>query len=228
MGPPQTPHDSSFPDPSSLSISPISHTPQSPAFDLISGVGKSLFPATPTGHRDGHAGLTEYPGMTPSNRQANHEVDQILTSRFKKVEWYGRGEFSEVYRVYEAAAPNLPTSSGRQQSGSRPRPDKVWIVKKSKTPYTSNKIRDRRLREAQIMEHLGKHDHIVHFQDSFEADRYLYIQTEFCEEGSLHAFLARTGHKGRLDEFRIWKILIELSQVRRVVLTTRLSRTNSN
>lgn len=203
MPSPQTPLDTTFPDPSVLSISPISHTPQTPAFDVTLGGSKSLFPATPTGQ--------QY-GMTPNNRAGNHEVDLTLSSRFKKVEWYGRGEFSEVYRVYESSDLVLAGTDG-QRLNLTPRPDKVWIVKKSKAPYTSNKVRERRLREAQIMAHLGKHEHVVWLQDSFEDNRHLYIQTEFCEEGSLHDFLARTGHKGRLDDFRIWKILIELAQV---------------
>ncbi|KAI7052940.1 kinase-like protein, partial [Hortaea werneckii] len=41
---------------------------------------------------------------------------------------------------------------------------------------------------------------------------HLYIQTEFCENGNLKDFLFNTGFKGRLDDFRIWKILVELSQ----------------
>jgi len=212
MPPPQTPHDTTFPDPSVLLISPISHTPQTPAFDVAVGGSKSLFPATPTGQQYGSVTTPVYLGMTPSNRAGNHEVDLTLSARFKKVEWYGRGEFSEVYRVYEA--PDLVLlGTGGQRSNLTPRPDKVWIVKKSKAPYTSNKVRERRLREAKIMAHLGKHEHVVWLQDSFEDNRYLYIQTEFCEGGSLHDFLAHIGHKGRLDDFRIWKILIELTQV---------------
>jgi mitosis inhibitor protein kinase SWE1 len=47
--------------------------------------------------------------------------------------------------------------------------------------------------------------------DSWENNGHLYIQTEFCEEGSLDGFLAQAGLKARLDDFRIWKILLELS-----------------
>lgn len=51
------------------------------------------------------------------------------------------------------------------------------------------------------------------FVDSWEEQGHLYIQTEFCEEGTLDVFLAQTGLKARLDDFRIWKILLELSVV---------------
>jgi len=48
--------------------------------------------------------------------------------------------------------------------------------------------------------------------DHWESKNHLYIQTEFCENGNLKDFLTTTGYKGRLDDFRIWKILLELSQ----------------
>ena len=92
-------------------------------------------------------------------------------------------------------------------------PDKVWIVKKLKAPSNSMKLRQRRLREASIMQALGKSDHIVHLVDTWESNSHLYLQTEFCEEGCLDAFLARQGNYGRLDDFRIWKILLEIAQV---------------
>lgn len=86
-------------------------------------------------------------------------------------------------------------------------------MKKSIRPHISAKVRERRLEEVSIMRGLGKSDHIVHLIDSWEAGYHLYIQTEFCEEGNLEAFLARAGQKDRLDDFRIWKILTELCSV---------------
>ncbi|KAI7530257.1 kinase-like protein [Hortaea werneckii] len=55
-------------------------------------------------------------------------------------------------------------------------------------------------------------EHIVELVDDWESKNHLYIQTEFCENGNLKDFLFNTGFKGRLDDFRIWKILVELSQ----------------
>ena len=65
------------------------------------------------------------------------------------------------------------------------------------------------------MRELGKHDHIVELIDSWEAGYHLYIQMEYCEEGSLARFLEKAGDRDRLDDFRIWKILTELCQVSR-------------
>lgn len=52
---------------------------------------------------------------------------------------------------------------------------------------------------------------MVEFFDSWEDHGHLYIQTEFCEEGTLDLFLIQEGTKGRLDDFRIWKIVSEVS-----------------
>lgn len=167
-------------------------------------------PETPT-HREG---FMPFPNalMTPSNHGRARDVYHDFLSRFKKVESYGKGEFSDVYKV-SGVADTMTSSYFESTLGSKssmtPCVEKVWIVKRSKTPYTGLKNRTRRLQEVSILQSLGRHDHIVQFVDSWEADYHLCIQTEFCEEGSLHDFLERNGNRGRLDDFRIWKILIE-------------------
>jgi mitosis inhibitor protein kinase SWE1 len=70
-----------------------------------------------------------------------------------------------------------------------------------------------KIHEVDVLKALGHSDHVVAFVDSWEENRHLYIQTEFCEEGTLDVFLAHVGLKARLDDFRIWKILLELAQV---------------
>jgi len=64
-----------------------------------------------------------------------------------------------------------------------------------------------------VLKALGKSDHVVTFFDSWEQNNHLYIQTEYCDEGALDMFLERTGRKGRLDDFRIWKIALELDRL---------------
>lgn len=89
----------------------------------------------------------------------------------------------------------------------------MYAIKKSKTPYAGIRDRDRRLEEVRILRELGRHEHVVEFIDNWEEDQYLYIQTEYCENGSLDKFLDLHGSKGRLDEFRVWKVMIELCLV---------------
>jgi len=127
------------------------------------------------------------------------------------VEWYGKGEFSDVYKVYENATP--ATNAHTYFSNSVRQPQRVYIVKKSKSPIMSVKIMQKKLREVKAMQEIGSAEHIVPLINHWDANRHLYIQLEFCEEGSLEDFLFKTGRDGRLDDFRIWKILIELCDV---------------
>ena len=216
---PRTPVDMLPPDPSGLSIS----NPRDGQASK-SGVNSVSMPppATPTTGRDyfskvgdGRISTTPISGFAPA------EVDESLTSRFEGVEMIGTGEFSQVYRVTQSATPPTSTQSfyfGASGSPLRgtpptPMPERVFAVKKSRQPYQGTRDRQRKLQEVNVLKALGHSDHVVHFIDYWEVKNYLYIQTEFCEEGSLDLFLAQVGRKGRLDDFRIWKIMLELSQV---------------
>ncbi|XRM44507.1 mitosis inhibitor protein kinase swe1 [Aspergillus tubingensis] len=200
-GSPRTPQDHLFPDPSGLSISNEQQSGQ-PDFN------SSNLPATPTGPRDSFQS-----GKRPSLPLAGYhvpDVDPSLTSRFERVELVGTGEFSQVYRVSEPHDTSISTYS-REMFPPKVVPEQVWAVKKSKQPYSGLKDRERRIREVDILKSLTNSDHIISFMNSWEDNGHLYIQTEFCEEGSLDVFLAQVGLKARLDDFRIWKIMLELS-----------------
>ncbi|KAJ4863107.1 protein kinase domain-containing protein [Trichoderma breve] len=146
-------------------------------------------PVTPTTSRDFRSSMSIF--VTPVNgRTSNVDVDASLHSKFDKVEQIGKGEFSTVYR-----------NSVKSQ---------VFAVKKSKHPYHGPKDRDVKLREARILQALSHAEHVVQYIDDWEHNFHLYIQTEFCEEGTLDKFLANIGQVGRLDDFRIYKILQDL------------------
>lgn len=129
----------------------------------------------------------------------DNDVDTALTSRFGKVSSLGVGEFSQVYRV-------------EQSLSKPPRSGNVWAVKKSRKPYAGQKDRQRKLREVEILYALRGNEHLTVLVDHWESKNHLYIQMEFYENGNLKDFLSQTGFKGRLDDFRIWKILLEVSQ----------------
>ena len=101
--------------------------------------------------------------------------------------------------------------SSTRSSSQSSLPGKVWAVKKTRHPYTGVKDRQRKIHEVDVLKRLDHSDHVLAFVDSWEDSGHLYIQTEFCEEGTLDVFLAQVGLKARLDDFRIWKILLELS-----------------
>ncbi|GKZ22809.1 protein kinase, membrane associated tyrosine threonine 1 [Aspergillus brasiliensis] len=202
-GSPRTPQDHLFPDPSGLSISNEQQSAQ-PDFNSSTNL-----PATPTGPRDSFQS-----GKRPSLPLAGYhapDVDPSLTSRFERVELVGTGEFSQVYRVSEPHDTSVTSTYPSEMFPPKVLPEQVWAVKKSKQPYSGLKDRERRIREVDILKSLTNSDHIISFMNSWEDNGHLYIQTEFCEEGSLDVFLAQVGLKARLDDFRIWKIMLELS-----------------
>ncbi|KAI5290248.1 hypothetical protein KEM54_002074 [Ascosphaera aggregata] len=90
--------------------------------------------------------------------------------------------------------------------------EKIWAVKKSKQPISGARDRERRAKEVEALRKMKGYEHLIRFEDSWEENGYLYIQTEFCEEGSLQGFLGLNGLKGRLDDFRTWKIMLELAE----------------
>ncbi|KAL5321807.1 hypothetical protein ACEPPN_009770 [Leptodophora sp. 'Broadleaf-Isolate-01'] len=215
---PSTPQESMLPpDPSGLSIS--NHR------DGHSQTGAQSMPppATPTTGRDYFPKIGDRRlSTTPISTFAPGDLDDSLLSRFEKVEMIGTGEFSRVYRVTKTT-PSRPTTahsfffgaSGSPLSGKSPptpMPERVFAVKKSRQPYSGTRDRQRKLQEVNVLKALGQSDHVLHLIDSWEEKNYLYIQTEYCEEGSLDVFLTTVGRKGRLDDFRIWKIMLEVGQ----------------
>jgi len=80
-------------------------------------------------------------------------------------------------------------------------------------PFHGVRDRKAKLQEVAVLQSLRHSSKVVQLIDSWEYNGHLYIQTEFCSEGSLDAFLKTVGQTGRLDDFRIWKILLEATQV---------------
>lgn len=75
-----------------------------------------------------------------------------------------------------------------------------------------------RLREeVDILAHLsarGAHPNVLTYVDSWEQDDALFIRTELCELGNFARFLWEYGRAfPRLDEARVWKIMVDLSNV---------------
>lgn len=216
---PTTPHGSGDmvpPDPSRLSISNRHGSHSS-----LGGVTSSAHPpATPTtqgrmslsfmGRGDRRFSITSL----YDDAETDHD---LLSRRFDKAEAIGSGEFSHVFKVtkssYPPFAPVFATTPGRHTPSS-PRPSvRVYVVKKICAPITGPKDRKKRYHEVNVLKALSQCDHVVRYLDSWEENHQLYIQTEYCEEGSLGEFLDNVGKTGRLDDFRIWKIMLELCYV---------------
>ena len=215
---PRTPSENMVPpDPSGLSISARAES-SNQAFNFGSSLNMQPPPATPTANRDSFLHFGGHKAsVTPIHQSTAAEVDSSMTSRFDKVELIGAGEFSKVFRVSlkgQSNAQSMLSGDCHSPKSSTSSPVRVWAVKKTRKPYLGPKDRHRKQQEVEILKSLGQSEHTVQLFDSWESDSRLYIQTEFCEEGSLDLFLLRAGRKTRLDDFRIWKILLELSEVR--------------
>ena len=216
---PHTPHENVLPpDPSGLSISVRRDGLHNQSLNEFSSSASSYPPATPTTSRDYFPQFgKQRSSFTPVHKAAPADVDSSLTSRFDKVEVIGNGEFSQVYRVAQLSKyePQLGSSvlSVPRSSPKAALSDQVWAVKKTRNAYIGPRDRQRKLQEVDILKALGHSDHAVQLVDSWELNDHLYIQTEFCEEGTLDVFLDQVGRKARLDDFRIWKIMLELSLV---------------
>ncbi|KAI0202034.1 hypothetical protein F4808DRAFT_459416 [Astrocystis sublimbata] len=212
---PTTPLEGPFPDGSRSSFP---NRPDAFLFPGSNGRGSILPPATPTTRQPTFAQPVDRRVITPVHGASNHEPDHTLMRRFGKVEFIGRGEFSEVYKVVESAKPvgvldggffNTPAHQPHTTTPSSSA--KVFAVKKLTLPIQGDKDRNLRMREVNVLSRLVGCDHILQLIDHWEENQNLYIQTEFCEEGNLHEFLTEVGAKGRLDDFRIWKIMLEIT-----------------
>ncbi|KAF2029935.1 kinase-like protein [Setomelanomma holmii] len=162
----------------------------------------ALPPATPTTPRE-HNFFHSVQGVMPIGLTKN-DVDESLAERFHEVKQLdgGEGEFSTVYRVTKP----VKVSPGKSPAGSQ-----VWVVKKSKKEYLGAGDRSRKMREVEVLYALRGNDHVLDINSHWEANSHLYIQTEYCEGGNLRRYLDNVGFNSRLDDFRIWKILLELS-----------------
>lgn len=121
--------------------------------------------------------------------------EDIFESRFVVMHPLGKGAFSSVLQVKERYG------------------DGVYAVKKTRGVFDGIKDRLRHLEEVDILRLLSKNPnpHVIKFEDAWEQNRQLYIQTEVCV-GSLAAFLQVYGHENeRLDEGRVWKMVRDLA-----------------
>ena len=86
-------------------------------------------------------------------------------------------------------------------------------------------VRLRLREEVDVLKHLsqvarlslradGRHPNVLAYVDSWEEDEALYIRTELCELGNLARFLWEYGRAfPRLDEAKVWKVIVDLSSV---------------
>ncbi|KAK8853440.1 hypothetical protein IAR55_004146 [Kwoniella newhampshirensis] len=131
----------------------------------------------------------------PATGTNQPEEEDLFEKKFITLEVLGKGAFSTVVKVQDRYGEGL------------------WAVKKARGVFDGVKDRLRHLEEVDILRHLSRNpcSHVIKFEDAWEQNRQLFIQTELCL-GSLSFFLEEYGRVvERLDEGRVWKIVRELS-----------------
>ncbi|TFK44853.1 hypothetical protein BDQ12DRAFT_641852 [Crucibulum laeve] len=149
------------------------------------------------------------PCVIAARRRSYEPFGEEQTGRFERdfveVDEVGSGEFGKVIKV-------------RCKTGDD---TEVYAIKKSKR-FEGAKHRLRLREEVDILKHLsqaaitagmsGRHPNVLAYIDSWEEDETLYICTELCDSGNLARFLWEYGRVfPRLDEARVWKIVVDLS-----------------
>ncbi|KAF8345965.1 hypothetical protein F5887DRAFT_964294 [Amanita rubescens] len=122
---------------------------------------------------------------------------------FDEIDELGSGEFGKVIKVRSKNKGN----------------HELYAIKKSKR-FEGARHRLRLREEVDVLKHLAQrsrtpagHPNVLGYIDSWEEDEALFIQTELCESGNLAHFLWQYGRVfPRLDEARVWKIIVDLSK----------------
>jgi mitosis inhibitor protein kinase SWE1 len=208
--------DYEFPATPTKSVDNQGSTPS--ALWRVHNLGKS-----PGGEEEVFSTGLEFPEMSPPKEHRRRSTTNGLLfqmtdlkggrfgEKFEESEIMGTGEFSEVYEVVERG-------TGAKYAVKRTRfamtgPKERYSPSFSHWFVNGADGRQRRLEEVRTLRDLGHHEHILELIDSWEQYDHLFIQTELCENGSLDVFLRDYGNIERLDEFRVWKILTELTHV---------------
>lgn len=134
------------------------------------------------------------------------KIDEHLISKFgaKNIKSLGAGEFSVAF---ECSFQDQKLAIKRTKKQIVGKLEKKAILREidALRALTSVKDNDR----LNLLEQDAGKDNLVYFIEAWDFNNYYYIMTEHCEGGTLFDFLEE--HKNyRIDEFRIWKILIEI------------------
>lgn len=156
----------------------------------------------------------------------------FLREHFSNISVIGRGKFSYVYAVTEKNSANGMNAnkyaikrSRNPYQGPKERNrllEEVEILRslnqKSESDSTDDNYQDKNSSRGSLVktttsESISEEgrDYIVTLVDYWELNGFVFIMTEFCDNGSLDTFLEERGNFSRLDEWRVWKILVEIA-----------------
>ena len=181
-----------------------------------------------------HLPISNIPRLQPPRQAANtrrhsepftEEQPGRFERNFVEVGEIGSGEFGKVIKVQRNDGDDsevYAVKKSKRFEGIRHRSVLLKLFMRL-TPiflYCSLRLRE----EVEVLKHLSQvaaassgghhHPNVLAYIDSWEEDEVLYIQTELCESGNLARFLWEYGRAfPRLDQGRVWKIVVDLSNV---------------
>ncbi|GCE99549.1 hypothetical protein ZYGM_001675 [Zygosaccharomyces mellis] len=141
-----------------------------------------------------------------NRKHAALNPDCHLFEKFKNVCTLGEGQFSRVYQVTFA-------QNNQKYAVKAIQPSKYNTVK-------------RILQELKILDEVSKtnldqegKEYVIDFISSWKYQNAFYVMTEYCENGNLDGFLQEhiIAKNTRLEDWRIWKIIVELSLALRFI-----------
>ena len=165
-----------------------------------------------------------------SNVENKPDVDNHLLSKFGNCKLIGKGEFSIVYEVQFESVKYAVKRTKQKIPGPKTRLRKLEEVEILKSlrrigeydnresdhgtlrEYDNNDTRyEKRFRKQEGDFNDGR-DYVLTLISAWEVHNHLYIMTDYCENGSLDLFLLKEceSARNRLDEWRVWKILVEV------------------
>lgn len=133
-------------------------------------------------------------------------VDNHLNEKFgtNNIKYLSKGEFSIAFEC------NFDNQKFAIKRSKRP------VIGKLETKNIKREIEALRVltsvkdnESLNLQEQDEGKEYLVYFIEAWEFNNYYYIMTELCEGGTLFKFL-QDNKNYKIDEFRIWKILIEI------------------
>ncbi|QLG71540.1 hypothetical protein HG535_0B05840 [Zygotorulaspora mrakii] len=140
------------------------------------------------------------------NAKISTNPDAHLFEKFSNVMAIGDGQFSTVYQV-------TFTETNKKYAVKAIQPNKFNSMK-------------RILQEIKLLSEISEtnldeegKEYVIDFISSWNHQTSFYVMTEFCENGNLDIFLREQiiARQVRLEDWRIWKIIVELSLALRFI-----------
>ncbi|KAJ9106493.1 hypothetical protein QFC19_003223 [Naganishia cerealis] len=171
---------------------------------LVSRMKSKMEPSTPTAlyHELGGEGMFSSSQVTIKEPK----IDDHLVKKFgiKNIKYLGSGEFS---LAFECSFQGQRYAIKRTKRPVLGKLELKTIRREIEALRVLTSVKDNE--KANLQEQEEGKDFLVYFIEAWDFNDYYYIMTEFCEGGTLFQFLEENKNY-KIDEFRVWKILIEI------------------